>query len=138
MPDNAVQPTRQDDGYEEFARKMRLFEDGPTTTNYQQLMEKGVELPDPESISDDDLRTKLWEVLSGLAELRVYLGDTDGLSDRELYAKLYHDVLRIEVPAIDDIGRCEHRQHPDNARSLLDTIWRYVDRRFTRGAGSSS
>ena len=65
-----------------------------TTTNYQQLMEKGVELPDPDSISDDDLRTKLWEVLSGLAELRIYLEDTDQLSDRELYAKLYHDAHR--------------------------------------------
>ena len=74
-----------------------------------------VELPDPDSISDDDLRTKLWEVLSRLAERRIYLEDTDRLSDRELYAKLYHDILRIEAPAIDD-----------NARSLLNAIWRYV------------
>ncbi len=115
---------------------MLLFEDGPTTTNYQRLVEKGLELPEPDSITDGDLTTKLWEVLSGLAEMRVYLEDTDRLSDRELCAKLYHDVLRIEVPAIDDIGRCEHRQHLDIAGSLLDAIWRYADRRFTRGAGS--
>ncbi len=77
-------------------------------------MEKGLELPEPDSISDDDLTTKLWEVLSGLAELRVYLEDTDHLSDRELYAQLYHDA---------------HRQRPDAAESLLDAICRYVNRR---------
>lgn len=90
------------------------------------MPDNAVELPDPDSISDDDLKTKLWEVLSGLAEQRIYLEDTDQLSDRELYAKLYHDVLRIKVPAVDDIGRCEHRQLRDIARPLLDAIWRYV------------
>jgi hypothetical protein len=83
---------------------MRLFEDGPTTTNFQQLIEKGVELPEPDSVGDADIRTKLWAVLAGLAELRVYLDHTDHLSDRELYAKLWSDTLRSEVPAIDEIG----------------------------------
>jgi hypothetical protein len=97
--------SHQDDAlYQEFARKMALIEDGPTTTNFDQLTAAGIQLPEPGSIPDADMRTKLWEVLAGLAKLRVYLENTDHLSDRELYAKLWHEILRTEVPAIDEIG----------------------------------
>lgn len=104
MSHDASRPANEEEAYREYARKMRLFEDGPTTTNFQQLIEKGVELPEPDSVGDADIRTKLWEVLAGLAELRVYLDHTDHLSDRELYAKLWRDTLRSDVPAIDEIG----------------------------------
>jgi hypothetical protein len=93
-----------DEAYEEFARKMQRFEDGPTTTPFEQLTIAGILLPEPEAIADDDLKAKLWEVIASLANLRVYLDETDHLSDRELYTKLWHDVLRDEVPAIDEIG----------------------------------
>lgn len=96
--------------YKEFARKMMLFEEGPTTTNFEQLTAAGVQLPEPDSIPDADIRTKVWEVLAGLTKLRVYLDHTDHLSDRELYAKLWHDTLRTDVPAIDEIGFSNHVQ----------------------------
>ena len=41
MSDNPGTTTRQDDGYTEFARKMQLIEYGPTTTHFQQLVERG-------------------------------------------------------------------------------------------------
>ncbi len=104
MPDTPSRPTPEDDGYKEFARKMLLFEEGPTTTNFQQLVDSGVAMPPPDAIADADLTTKLWEVLHGLSQLRVYLDETDHLSDRELYTTLWNDVLRTEVPAIDEIG----------------------------------
>ena len=92
------------ESYREFERKMILFEEGPTTTRFEQLMTRGVALPDPESISDDDIEALLWNVIRELAELRAYLECTDHLSDRELYRKLWTDILRHEVPAIDEIG----------------------------------
>ena len=36
-----------DDEYREFVRKMELFENGPTTTNFAQLIAHGIQLPDP-------------------------------------------------------------------------------------------
>lgn len=108
MSDYPPQPTREGDGYEEFARKMQLFEEGPTTTNFQQLVDRGVVLPPPDDIAEADIKTKLWEVLSGLAGLRVYLDHTDHLTDRELYAKLWNDTLRVDAPAIDEIGFNSH------------------------------
>ena len=107
MPDK-LSKNAEADSYAEYERKMLLFENGPTTTHFQQLIEKGVELPEPDLVGDDDIRTKLWEVLAGLGELRVYLDHTDHLSDRELYARLWHDTLRSDVPAIDEIGFSHH------------------------------
>jgi hypothetical protein len=47
-------------------------------------------------------------VIAGLSRLRVYLDQTDHLNDRELYATLWRDVLRTDVPAVDEIGFNNH------------------------------
>jgi hypothetical protein len=97
-----------DDEYRGFVRKMGLIENGPTTTNFAQLIAHGIQLPEPDSISDADISAKLWEVIAGLSRLRVYLDRTDHLNDRELYATLWRDVLRTDVPAVDEIGFNNH------------------------------
>lgn len=117
VSDNAKPPRVDEESYREFERKMRLFEEGPTTTTFEQLIAAGIQLPEPDAMADADIRTKVWEVLAGLATLRVFLDQTDHLTDRELYAKLWHDVLREEVPAIDEIG---FNSHVDLAMSSDD------------------
>ena len=118
-----IDPKEFKDSYEEYARKMDLFMDGPTTTYFEQLRGAGIELPEPDSVSDADIRTKLWEVIAGLERLRVFLEHTNHLSDRELYAKLWHELLREETPAIDEIGFRTHmavaRIGGDDAETLL-------------------
>lgn len=96
------------DSYEEYARKMDLFMNGPTTTHFQMLIDAGIELPEPDSMTDEQIGAKLWEVVHGLARLRAFLSETNHLSDRELYSKLWHDTLRQEEPAIDEIGFTSH------------------------------
>ena len=116
----------EDRAYREYARKWDLIENGPTTTNFQQLLDRGVELPEPDSVPDDRVRSKVWQVIAGLASLGVYLDQTDHLSDRELYAKLWRDVLRQEVPAIDEFG-CNHVMmlQPDGVEPDTGTFFRY-------------
>jgi hypothetical protein len=80
-----IDPKELKASYEEYARKMDLFMEGPTTTYFQQLIDAGIQLPDPDSVSDTDLRTKLWEVIAGLEKLRVFLEHTNHLDDRGLY-----------------------------------------------------
>ena len=99
-----IDPKEFKESYEEYARKMDLFMDGPTTTYFEQLRGAGIELPEPEAVSDADIRTKLWEVIAGLEKLRAFFEQTNHLSDRELYAKLWYETLRGETPAIDEIG----------------------------------
>ena len=103
-----IDPEEFKDRYEEYARKMDAFMNGPTTTYFQQLLDAGIELPEPASLSDADVRPKLWEVIAGLDKLRAFLERTNHLNDRELYAKLWYEVLRGDTPAIDEIGFSSH------------------------------
>ena len=85
---------------EGFWKHVVDYEKAPWTTNFKQLEEAGIELPAPDTLNDEQITKKLWEVINGLALLRVFLEDTDHLSDRELYADLWSDLLREEVKAM--------------------------------------
>ena len=85
---------------EGFWQHVVAYEKAPWTTNFKQLEEAGMELPAPETLNDEQLTKKLWEVIHGLALLRVFLDETDHLSDRELYTLLWSDMLREETKAV--------------------------------------
>ena len=115
-----------DHAYREYARKWDLILDGPTTTNFQQLLDKGIELPEPDNVPDARMRSKVWEVLAALASVGHYLDHTDHLSDRELYTKLWRDVMREEVPALDEF-RCNQVMmlQADGVEPDTSTFFRY-------------
>jgi hypothetical protein len=90
-----------------FEGRLDAWEDGPWTTNFAQLTAAGIDLPHPDTLDDTLLTAKLWEVIFALANLRVFLDQTDHLSDRELYTVLWNECLRHEVPDLPP--------HPDEA-----------------------
>lgn len=81
----------------QFRLSVAAYEQAPWTTHFQELVDAGVELPAPESMDDLQLAAKLSEVLDALARMRVFLSQTDHLSDRELYTQLWGDTLREPV-----------------------------------------
>jgi hypothetical protein len=94
---------------EQFWRRVVDYEAAPLTNHFQQLTDAGIDLPDPDRVADEKLSSKLWEVIEALARIRVFISQTDHLSDRELYAWLWRDVLRDEVPKLpDDPGTAWH------------------------------
>jgi hypothetical protein len=79
---------------EEFLEHI-LFMEGAEEQPLFDLLEKGgLQLPQPASIDDTQLHTKLWEVINGMALLGCYLSSTDHLSDRQLYELLWINLLR--------------------------------------------
>jgi len=110
------------------------YEKAPLTTNFKQLEEAGIQLPAPETLHDQQLTKKLWEVIHALALLRVFLEDTDHLSDRELYTKLWSDMLREEVKAmppdpdgayhLSPLGGCSDEDLQLQMKYYADEEWR--------------
>jgi len=60
------------------------------------LQESDIELPRPKKLRDRELTIKLWEVIHALLRNCVVIGNTDHLSDRELYTLLWNETLRRE------------------------------------------
>jgi hypothetical protein len=76
------------------------YEEAPWTTHFQQLENAGVALPATDSLKDEELTAKLWEIIQKLALMRVFISQTDHLSDRELYTHLWTESLREETKAL--------------------------------------
>jgi hypothetical protein len=80
---------------EQFWKQIVAFESAVEEQPFDVLIRSGLTLPPPEELDDAQITVKLWEVIRGLAFLRVFLLFTDHLSDRELYARLWSDILRV-------------------------------------------
>ena len=85
---------------EQFWERVEAFESLEWITSFDLLVQGGMALPAPKELDDLQLTAKLWEVIRGLAMLRMFLYNTNHLSDRELYKELWHHVLREENPVM--------------------------------------
>ena len=119
---------------EEFWGNVVDYEAGPWTTNFQQLENAGVSLPAPDSLNDQELTAKLWEIIQKLALLHVFIEQTDHLSDLELYTHLWADSLREETKAlslaansvyhIQLLGGCSDEDNLLYLKYYADETWR--------------
>jgi len=82
---------------EEFLRHVLEYETAEPISLITLLANSGLEVPAPGTLDDDTLKSKLKELIDRMAQLGTYLLHTNHLSDRELYAYLYHDGLREEA-----------------------------------------
>jgi hypothetical protein len=96
---------------EEFLKQVVDYEEAPWTTHFAQLERAGVTMPAPETLTDQEVTAKLWEVINKLAQMRIFLEDTDHLSDRELYTTLWSDELREETKDVllDQDSACHYQ-----------------------------
>lgn len=70
------------------------FEMAPATNGRTMLLERGILPVPPQDLFDDvHLHEALWTVIEGLAASGVYLLNTDHLTYRQLYERLYYKIL---------------------------------------------
>ena len=79
---------------EEFHKHVAEYESREAGLLFDLLPKSGVSLPAPDELDNTQLSDKLWDVIHALAVYRVFLHNTDHLSDRELYTYLWEDQLR--------------------------------------------
>jgi hypothetical protein len=82
---------------EQFKNYVEAFEQATERQPFEVLLGSGISLPPASELSETALNAKLWEVINALSLMSIYLENTDHLSDRELYALLWDDVLREEM-----------------------------------------
>ena len=92
----------EDDLHEKFQDYVARFESAEPRALFDVLSEGGLAIPAPQEMDDEQLARKLWEVIHGLALVGTFLENTDHLSDRELYAELWSDLLREPVTLFPD------------------------------------
>ena len=80
----------------EMLRYLAQFESA-TTTLSKLLINDGIALPHPDSLALNQLPTKLWQVIEGMANYRHFLMQTDHLNDYELYSLLWNVILNEET-----------------------------------------
>jgi hypothetical protein len=109
------------DQKEDFWQRIVDFGAAPLKTDFAPITEAGIDLPNPEALDDAQLALKLWEVVGALAAMRVFISETDHLSDRELYHELWHRHLREERPNLPATPASAWHVSPLGGRSETDT-----------------
>ena len=93
---------------EAFLTLVCEFEKAAGDTNFNRLVQRGVEMIPPAELDETGLYARLHDVLRALAEVRCFLENTDHLSDRELYTWLWAEALREETPDLSQPGGAWH------------------------------
>ncbi len=87
-------------------RWVRQIEDAPVTTWKEELSVRGLDFEDFEG-DDRQYSEKLWRLIEGLAGMRVYVSNSNHLSDGELYQFLVRQIIDrpiAQVPLHKDLG----------------------------------
>lgn len=87
----------------EFINSVERWENAEWTTNFDMMERAGISLPPPETLDDATINAKLAEIFDALARMNTFVTNTNHLSDRALYERLFHDILREETKDLGDV-----------------------------------
>lgn len=82
---------------EAFWQNVVNFERAPVSTLQKEAEKDGFSLPHADELNDAQIAEKLWETIAWLAKRRVYLEQTNHLSDRELFVWLREDAFQEQM-----------------------------------------
>lgn len=93
FPDSPCHGMTYEEAVETYGQSIADWEFGRFTCPHNLLTEAGVDVPPPETLSDEDVSERLWRIINKLAEHHVFFYHTDHLSDRAFYTAIYEDIL---------------------------------------------
>jgi hypothetical protein len=79
---------------------MQRYEEAPITTWAQELWVRGYDFGSVDDLSHAEVSSQLWQLLDALAGMRVFITNTDHLSDRQLFDRLVLEHLTLPVAQI--------------------------------------
>jgi hypothetical protein len=104
----------------EYLASMLAWERAPVLPICE-WFEPKLELPRPETLSDEKLHDILWDTIQKLFDRRIVLDFTDHLSDRQLYCVIFRDILPSPEKKLD---RSNNHLHWDCADAGGDPdVW---------------
>lgn len=77
----------------EYGRHIAAFETAPWVSEFDLLKRDGITLGPPDGLDDDQLTALLWRIFESMAKRNTFFYNTDHLSDRTLYTKLWEEIL---------------------------------------------
>lgn len=83
------------DVQEAFWQNVLNFESAEESTHAERLQKEAGFVPtEPNELtSEEEIHTALWDLIRALASIRIFINDTDHLSDRDLYRLLVYGAL---------------------------------------------
>ncbi|MDO8542565.1 MAG: hypothetical protein Q7S40_19155 [Opitutaceae bacterium] len=81
-----------------FLERVLTWENGPLRTHREWLSKHCLFFSRPQELGGHQLHAELWRLIDALAMARVFLYHTNHLSDTELYAALWNEVLEASAP----------------------------------------
>ena len=102
---NEFSSLKNSDEQTTFWNHVKNYEKAPYTTFLERLSKAGLDLPDPQEITEEEAELILYELIQKLGKMRVYLIHTDHLSDFELYTLLWSKRLRTKDQGRFDVSK---------------------------------
>lgn len=84
----------------EFLASMLAWERAPVLP-ISRWFDPELTLPHPDTLDDQTLHDRLWDIIEKLYSQRIILDFTDHLADRQLYCLIYRDILPSNEKKID-------------------------------------
>jgi hypothetical protein len=84
----------------QFLESVMAWETGKFSTHREWLARRGMVFAPPGALRGDLLGAELMRLVAALEQARVFLYHTDHLTDAELYAQLWHEVLAADAPDV--------------------------------------
>jgi hypothetical protein len=99
-PEGSFQGVSLDGILDAFKCWMKQMEDAPITTWKEELSVRGFDFEYCSESSDSEVSESLWALLDALAGMRIFITNTDHLSERELYELLVDSFMVKSVAQI--------------------------------------